>query len=123
MRTSAHSTTPTYSLTAALLALGLAGCATLATAPTAAALAAAPAAAASAAASAVARPAAAGPAANPSSRPAASFSAASAPAGAASAAAGPPVPGQPPAFATVIKDAKKTEGLIAFWQKDEKVWL
>ena len=123
MRTSAHSTTPTYSLTAALLALGLAGCATLATAPTAAALAAAPAAAASAAASAVARPAAAGPAANPASRPAASFSAASAPAGAASAAAGPPVPGQPPAFATVIKDAKKTEGLIGFWQKDEKVWL
>ena len=35
----------------------------------------------------------------------------------------PPVPGQPPAFATVIKDAKKIDGLITLWQKDEKVWL
>lgn len=40
-----------------------------------------------------------------------------------SAAPAMPVPGQPPAFATVIKDAKKTDGLIAFWQRDEKVWL
>ncbi len=36
----------------------------------------------------------------------------------------PPVaPGQPPLFATVIKDAKKTDGLFGVWQKDEKVWL
>ena len=33
------------------------------------------------------------------------------------------MPGQPPAFATVIKDAKKTDGLITLWQKDDKVWL
>ena len=37
--------------------------------------------------------------------------------------AGPPVPGQPPAFATVIKDAKKTDGLITMYQKDEKFWF
>jgi hypothetical protein len=35
----------------------------------------------------------------------------------------PPAPGQPPAFATVIKDAKKTDGLITVWQKEDKVWL
>jgi Met-zincin/Domain of unknown function (DUF5117) len=35
----------------------------------------------------------------------------------------PPAPGQPPVFATVIKDAKQTEGLFGIWQKDEKVWL
>jgi hypothetical protein len=48
------------------------------------------------------------------------------PAGAASgatAAAAPPAPGQPPAFATVIKDAKEIKGLFALWQKDEKVWI
>ena len=39
------------------------------------------------------------------------------------AAATPPVPGQPPAFAVVMKDAKKIDGLITAWQKDEKVWL
>ena len=47
------------------------------------------------------------------------------PAAAASAAApaSPPPLGQPPLFATVIKDAKKSDGLFAFWQKDDKVWL
>ncbi len=35
----------------------------------------------------------------------------------------PPAPGQPPVFATVIKDAKKTQGLFGVWQKDEKVLL
>ena len=48
--------------------------------------------------------------------------AASAPASAAAPTA-PPAPGQPPAFATVIKDAKESKGLIALWQKEEKVWL
>ncbi|WP_234413674.1 zinc-dependent metalloprotease [Ideonella sp. A 288] len=33
------------------------------------------------------------------------------------------MPGQPPAFATVIKDAKKIDGLVTMYQKDEKVWL
>ena len=36
---------------------------------------------------------------------------------------GPPTPGQPPAFATVIKDAKESKGVLALWQKDEKVWI
>ena len=35
----------------------------------------------------------------------------------------PPVPGQPPPFAVVMKDAKKIDGLITAWQKDDKVWL
>jgi len=41
----------------------------------------------------------------------------------ASASAVPPSPGQPPAFALVIKDARKIEGLFTAWQKDEKVWF
>jgi Met-zincin/Domain of unknown function (DUF5117) len=35
----------------------------------------------------------------------------------------PPVPGQPPAFAVVMKDARKIDGLFTAWQKDEKLWL
>ncbi len=100
----------------ALLSLVLAGCATVAAAPTTTAKVAAPAAAPSAP---PGTSAAAAPAAPPAAR------GASAPAAAASGpspAAVPPA-GQPPAFATVIKDAKQSEGLIAFWQKDEKVWL
>ncbi len=56
-------------------------------------------------------------------------SAALAAAGAASAASAsgaaalPPAPGQPAPFATVVKDAKKTEGLFTAWRKDEKLWL
>ena len=89
-------------IVAAPLALGLAGCATIAAAPTAAGT---PAAAPKVAAAASAPGAAA-------SRPASAAAAASA-----------PIPGQPPAFATVIKDAKRSDGLIAVWQKDDKVWL
>jgi hypothetical protein len=37
--------------------------------------------------------------------------------------AAPPAPGQPPAFATVIKDAQEQQGLFALWQKEEKVWI
>ena len=40
-----------------------------------------------------------------------------------SAAPPPPLPGQPPPFAVVMKDAKKIDGLITAWQKDDKVWL
>ncbi len=43
--------------------------------------------------------------------------------GAAAPAATPPAPGQPPPFATVIKDAKPTHGLFSVWQKDERVWV
>ena len=32
-------------------------------------------------------------------------------------------PGQPPVFANVIKDARRIEGLIPVWQKDDKFWL
>ena len=32
-------------------------------------------------------------------------------------------PGQPQPFATVIKDAKKIDGVLTIWQKDDKVWI
>jgi hypothetical protein len=102
------------SLLAVLIGIGLAGCTTLAATPgeavgaNAAAPAARPALVAQAAASAVAQ-AASGPA-----------RAASGPGAAAPAA---PQPGQPPVFATVIKDAKESKGLFTLWQKEEKVWI
>ena len=34
-----------------------------------------------------------------------------------------PAPGAPPAFATVVKDAKPSEGLFTIWRKDEKIWI
>jgi hypothetical protein len=34
-----------------------------------------------------------------------------------------PAAGQPPPFATVIKDARKIDGLFTAWQKDERLWL
>ena len=34
-----------------------------------------------------------------------------------------PPPGTPPPFATVIKDARKTEGPLTVWQKDDKLWI
>ena len=81
----------------AALAVLLAGCTTIAPPGPAAATQAAPA------------PQAATPA------PAASSAAAQA--------ATPPAPGQPPPFATVIKDARPTHGLFSVWQKDERVWI
>ncbi len=59
-------------------------------------------------------------------RPASAAAAPSRPAsGAAAAAPTPPAPapGQPPAFATVIKDAQEVKGLFSAWRKDEKLWL
>ncbi|HQC95066.1 MAG TPA: zinc-dependent metalloprotease [Aquabacterium sp.] len=57
-------------------------------------------------------------------RPAGPAPAASAATPAGGAAAAPaPAPGQPPPFATVIKDAKPTHGLFSVWQKDERVWI
>jgi hypothetical protein len=91
------------------LLLSLVGCAT--TGPEAGA-AAVPAAA-------PATPAAAAPATAPSTAP----SAAARPGGAASGPAAAPPAGSPPAFATVIKDAKRQDGMLALWQKDEKVWI
>ena len=45
------------------------------------------------------------------------------PAGAAPVSPSGSPPGSPQPFATVIKDAKKTDGLFTVWQKDDKVWL
>jgi hypothetical protein len=78
---------------------------------------------------------AAAPAAGTASAGAAPSAAAAAPAASAPAAAGarPPAgagpqaaarpPGAPPPFAEVIKDAKREDGFIPIWRKDEKVWL
>jgi hypothetical protein len=44
------------------------------------------------------------------------------PAGATPAAAARP-PGVPPPFAEVVKDAKREDGFVPIWRKDEKVWL
>ncbi len=93
------------SLPALLALLGMAGCATTGTTPAGAA---------AAAASAPVAPL----------RPLPAAAAASAAASAAAAVVtAPPAPGQPPAFANVVKDAKESKGLIALWQKEEKVWL
>jgi hypothetical protein len=35
----------------------------------------------------------------------------------------PPAPGARPAFAEVVRDARRIEGLFTLWQKDEKLWL
>ena len=43
------------------------------------------------------------------------------PAAAAASAAVPPA--GPPPFATVIKDARRVDGPLTFWQKDDKVWI
>ena len=37
--------------------------------------------------------------------------------------AGPPAAGSPPVFATVIRDAKKIDGLLTLYQREEKVWI
>jgi hypothetical protein len=98
-------------LAAALIGVALAGCATIAAAP---------------------GEAGAATAAVPPNRtvaavqPAASAvaTAASAPGRSASSPfAAAPQPGQPPVFATVVKDAKESKGLFTLWQKEEKVWI
>ncbi len=50
-------------------------------------------------------------------------SAASAPGHAASGAAAKPDPGAPKPFAEVIAGAKRQDGFVPVWRKDEKVWL
>ncbi|HET9822427.1 MAG TPA: zinc-dependent metalloprotease [Burkholderiaceae bacterium] len=96
-------------LPSAVIVFALTGCANLGPV---ASTASAPAASGAATAAREARPAGA----------AASAPAAARPASAPSAAA-PPAAGQPPAFATVIKDAKRTDGLLPVWRKDDKFWL
>ncbi|ACB35229.1 conserved hypothetical protein [Leptothrix cholodnii SP-6] len=67
--------------------------------------------------------AASSPAAGPATPVSAAASGAASGAGKPAAASTPPSPGQPPAFATVIKDARQIDGLFTVWQKDEKFWL
>ncbi len=64
----------------------------------------------------------------PSTPKAAAPAAAAAPTSAANAAAqtrpaAAPAPGTPPPFATVIKDARRIDGPLTLWQKDDKVWI
>ena len=90
----------------------LAGCATTGTSPAGST-------------AATATPAAAAPAAAPSAGPAASGARPSTgPGGTVAApAARPPAPGTPPAFAEVIKEAKRSDGYLPLWTKDDKTWL
>lgn len=92
-------------LSLAVATLALAGCATFAPPPGDAA--GSPAAASAPGPTAAARP------------PASAASGAAAP----GAPASTPTPGQPQPFATVTRGAKRSDGLLATWQKDEKVWL
>ena len=106
--------------TALATTLWMVGCAGLPTAPSAEAAPSAPAPAnggpgalTAAAAGNLPPPAASAPAAgSPQARPPGAAPAAAAPA-----------PGTPPPFAVLVKDARRTDGLITLWQKDEKVWL
>ena len=61
--------------------------------------------------------------AEPPARPASAAAAPFRPASAAMAAAPASPPGGPPPFATVIKDARRIDGPLVLWQKDEKVWI
>ena len=77
-----------------------------------------------------ATPPAAAPAVAPTTPPARPGAAAPAPGGTPTAAAGatPPArpavaPGSPAPFAEVIRDAKRTDGFLPVWTKDDKVWL
>jgi hypothetical protein len=49
--------------------------------------------------------------------------AAGAASGAAARAATPPTSGGPPPFAVVIKDARRIDGPLTMWQKEDKVWI
>ena len=35
----------------------------------------------------------------------------------------PPTPGTPPPFAVVIREARRIDGPLTLWQKDDKVWI
>jgi len=103
------------------IALATAGCATTVGGPTAAtpgapAKAAAPA---SPAAANAAPPAQTAPG-TPGAAPA---SAAATPPAGARPGGPPPTPGAPPPFAEVTREAKRSDGFIPIWTKDERVWL
>jgi hypothetical protein len=99
------------------IALATAGCATTtaSTPPTAMPAATAPASAASATTPPAAQPA-------PGAPPAAA-AASGTPPGAAARPAAPPAPGTPPPFAEVTREAKRADGFVATWTKDERTWL
>jgi hypothetical protein len=48
---------------------------------------------------------------------------ASAPSGGRPSVTPPSGPGTPPTFASIIKDARRIDGPLVLWQKDEKVWI
>ena len=45
------------------------------------------------------------------------------PAGAPAPAVAPPAPAGPPSFASIIKDARRIDGPLTLWQKEDKVWI
>ncbi len=45
------------------------------------------------------------------------------PAGPPAPAVTPPTPPGPPSFATIIKDARRIDGPLTLWQKEDKVWI
>ncbi len=104
----------TAAVAAAVLSLGLSGCATTAADGGAQAAASAAQAAASKAGTAPGAPA-------PGTAAATADSTAAAKPGAAPAAR--PDPSAPKPFADIIKEAKRTDGFIPVWRQDEKVWL
>jgi len=60
----------------------------------------------------------------PGARPAASAGSAIASFTATVTPAAPPAPpGSPPSFASIIKDAKRIEGPLTVWQKEDKIWI
>ena len=75
---------------------------------------------------AAATPATAGPATGtPAATPAAAAASAPAPTTSATNTARPvlPLPGAAPPFATVTREARRIEGPLTLWQKDDKVWI
>ena len=62
-------------------------------------------------------------AAKPAATPAATSAATPAATSAAASAARPPAAGTPPAFAEVTKDAKRVDGFLPLWTKEDKTWL
>lgn len=107
-RSSARSFPGVATLMAVAAAFVASGCATTVAAPGTAGTTPTPAAPVAQAGTPPAAAANAGPGARPAAPPAAAPAAA---------------PGQPQPFATVIKDARRIDGLFTMWQKDDKVWF
>ena len=70
-----------------------------------------------------AAPSVAQPAAEPGSPPVAAAARAASAAASGATAARPPIPGTPPPFAEVTRDAKSAPGYLTLWTRDEKTWI